>query len=111
MSSYLLIVSLYVAEGRETQYRAFEDQALAIGARYEVRLVAAARLSAQANGLAAPYELHVLSLPRRAALEQWRQDPQYQAMMAERAAIILRTEVIEGDECTQLVLADMTGTH
>ena len=111
MSRYLLTVSLYVAVGCERELRDFEDRALAIGARYDVLLVVAARLSAQANGLAAPYELHVLSLPHRAAFEQWREDPDYQALKAERDAIIVRTDVVAGDDCTQQVSAGVSRTR
>lgn len=108
MTRILLAVTLYVYPGREEAFRYYEQRALTIAARYDCKLLHAARLAEHATGTEYPYEFHLLSLPNAEALSAWQNDEDYHALLRERDGIIAKFQTQSGKECTALFAAEIT---
>ena len=67
MDSFLVAVTIYVREGREEAFEAYENAALARLIGHKGRLISRVRCAAQASGEREPYEFHLLSFPSEAA--------------------------------------------
>lgn len=98
---YVRVVHLWIHEGQEEAFEAFEREAARIMARHKGRIDSAVRLTpppgAPAND-ATPYELHVVSFPDTAAYEAYSNDPATLALREKRAKIISRTVLMAGRE-------------
>ena len=95
-SSYIRIVSLWIHPGQEAEFEAYERDAARIMARHGGRIERAIRTSG--HGVDAPFEVHIVSFPSRAAADSHANDPDATALRQRRAEIIARTEIIEGRE-------------
>lgn len=93
---HTLVVSLWIHPGQEAEFEAFEREAAALMARYGGRIEQAIRIDDAGGQGGGPFEVHVVSFPDRAAAESYRADPEVRAKGSQRAAIIARTEVLEG---------------
>ncbi len=92
--SYIRIVSLWIHAGQEAAFEAFEREAARIMAKHGGRIERAIRIV----GLKAdaPFEVHVVSFPDRAASDSYANDPETETLRAGRAGIIARTKILEG---------------
>jgi antibiotic biosynthesis monooxygenase (ABM) superfamily enzyme len=97
---YVRVVSLWVRPGQEAAFEAFERAAARVMARYGGRIDHAVRLEASEEATAddAPFEVHIVSFPDKAAFEAYINDPQVLALRAERDRIISRTVFAAGRE-------------
>ncbi len=95
MARYIRIVSLWIHPGQEAAFEAFERDAARIMARHGGRIDSAVRLSGKRD---LPFEVHVVSFPDPAAADSYATDPETTSLKARRAAIIARTELLEGRE-------------
>lgn len=93
---YVRIASLWIHAGQEAAFEAFERNAAGIMERHGGRIDQAIRIAGQ--GPDAPFEVHVVSFPDRAAADSCTADPSTLELGTRRAAIIARTEVLEGSE-------------
>jgi antibiotic biosynthesis monooxygenase (ABM) superfamily enzyme len=93
---YVRIVSLWIHPGKEAAFEEFERQAAANMARHGGRIERAIRVSAAGDD--APFEIHVVSFPDRAAADAYAIDAATQELRLRRPEIITRTEVLEGRE-------------
>lgn len=95
MSRYVRVVSLWIHPGQEVALEAFEREAARIMARHGGRIDSATRI---AGGGDSPFEVYIVSFPDLAAADSYAADPETVELRARRAAIIARTEVLEGRE-------------
>jgi hypothetical protein len=86
-------VSLWIHDGQEAAFEAFERDTARLMAGFGGRIDQAVRMTPSPDG---PFEVHVVSFPYRAAFEAYRALPGAQALASRRAAIIRRTESSEG---------------
>ncbi len=93
---HVRIVSLWIHPAQEAAFEAFEREAAGIMARQGGRIDQAVRTTGQ--GPDAPYEVHVVSFPDRAAADSYAADPETVELRKRCASIIGRTEVLEGSE-------------
>jgi antibiotic biosynthesis monooxygenase (ABM) superfamily enzyme len=92
---HVRIVRLWIHPGQEAAFEAFEREAARLMARLGGRIDAAVRVDPGGGG-DSPFEVHVVSFPDRAAAESHAADPETLELRSRRAAIIARTEVLEG---------------
>ena len=93
---FIRIVSLWIHPGQEGAFEAFEREAVRIMARHGGRIDRAIRMTGQETN--APFEVHLVSFPDRAAADSYAGDPDTAKLRKNRAAIIARTEVLDGQE-------------
>lgn len=88
---YKLQVDLWVRSGQEDAFAVYERAAEANMANYGGQLIS------RTHPEHGPYERHVVVFPSKAAFECYRQDPERQALRAQREACIADTQVTELD--------------
>lgn len=92
---HVLVVSLWIHPGQECAFEAFERDAARVMAKHGGRIDQAVRVAQDGAG-DAPFEVHCVSFPDRAAAEAYASDPEMPGMLHRRAAIIARTERLVG---------------
>lgn len=92
---HVLVVSLWIHPGQESAFEAFECDAARVMAKYGGRIDQAVRV-AQDGASDAPFEVHCVSFPDRAAAGAYASDPEMPEMQQRRAGIIARTERLLG---------------
>lgn len=92
----MLVVSLFIHEGREAEFEEFESAAAGImrrhGGAIERRIGAGSPVAGQ------PYEVHIVTFPNRRLLETYRGDPDLKALANLRARAIRDTIVWIGED-------------
>ena len=88
-----IFVHLWCAPNRAAEFRAYEDAALEIFARYNGQVVEILRPDAALSSAPAPYEIHHLQIASLEAWRAFRADEQLQAMAPQRAACIAQTQI------------------
>ncbi len=81
---------IYVKEGMEETFDAFEEQVLPLLARHEGRLVFRARLSAVHTEIGSPYEVHLVEFPSEAHYHAFAADEDRQRLLALKEASVER---------------------
>lgn len=71
MDRFLVAVTLYVREGQEEAFDAYERGALTRMTGYKGELLARMRCAPTARGEREPYEFHLLSFPSEAAFSSF----------------------------------------
>ena len=99
-SRTVLIVTLFVHEGREAEFDEFERQAARIMARHGGRVERVIRPTAVLPAGPLPREIHVVTFPDLAAFDAYRADAELVALAPLRAAAIARTDVTIGHDVT-----------
>lgn len=79
---------IYVKEGMEATFHAFEDQVLPLLARHEGRLLFRARLTAVQTEIGHPFELHVVEFPSEAHHQAFIADEDRQQLLALKEASV-----------------------
>lgn len=99
---YIRVVSIWIHKGQEAAFEAFEREAVRRMARHGGRIDAAVRTAQLGESPGpeslAPYEVHVVSFPDKAAADAYAADPETQALQEKRATIIALTTAIAGRE-------------
>ena len=99
-SRYARIVSIWIHQGQEAAFDAFEHDAARRMARFGGRIDAAIRTApggdAPALDSATPYEVHFVSFPDRAASDSYAMAPESQSLQEKRSAIIAQTRITPG---------------
>jgi len=94
-----VVVRLWIREGREAEFESYERKVAPIMACHGGAIERAIRCSGTSlNAPAPPFEVHVLRFPSNEQYEEFRRDPQREALSAERAAAISNTDVLLGEE-------------
>ena len=89
-SRTVLMVTLFVHEGREAEFDEFERQAVRIMARHGGRVERVIRPTAVLPAGPLPREIHVVTFPDLAAFDVYRTDAELLALAPVRAAAIAR---------------------
>ena len=99
MEAMYVVVRLWIREGREAEFEAYERKMARIMASHGGAIERAIRCNrALLNTPAPPFEVHVLRFPSNKQYEKFRRDPQREALSAERAAAISNTKILLGEE-------------
>lgn len=94
MDGFLVAVTLYVREGQEEAFAAYENGALARVIGHKGKVVSRIRCAAHASGEQEPYEFHLLSFPSEAAFRSFAASGvSYQS---DRERLIAKTEIVTG---------------
>jgi uncharacterized protein (DUF1330 family) len=94
-----VVVRLWIREGREAEFEVYERKVARIMACHGGAIERTIRCSGTLlNAPASPFEVHVLRFPSNEQYEEFRRDPQREALSAERAAAISNTDVLLGQE-------------
>ena len=92
-----VVVRLWIREGREPEFEAYERKAARIMARHGGGIEQAIRvLSAGLNESAEPFEVHVLKFPSQVSFQAFQEDAERHALASDRADVVTRTEVFVG---------------
>lgn len=92
----ILVASLWLKDNDVAGFEDFERRAAVVMARHGGRIERAIRVDRTAATSDAPFEMHVVSFPDRAAFDAYRVDPATQALAPQREAVIARTAVLFG---------------
>ena len=94
----VLVASLFVHPGRETEFHEFEMNAARIMKKYggEVERVIRPLMSGATEPL--PHEIHIVAFPSHAQFEAYRGDPELASLTALRQTAIARTDIIFGED-------------
>jgi antibiotic biosynthesis monooxygenase (ABM) superfamily enzyme len=96
-TSVYILVRLWIRQGREAAFEAYEHKVARIMARYGGIIEHAIRTSrASDERLDEPFEVHVLKFPSRDRYDAYRDDPERRSLEGERASIIARTDSLVG---------------
>ncbi|WP_080240449.1 DUF1330 domain-containing protein [Spirosoma rigui] len=90
---------VFVKNGQEAVFHAFEEQVLPLLARHNGTLLYRVRppsVSVLASAIGHPYEVHLVSFPARANFEAYRDDPERTRHMALKDESVERIMLIEG---------------
>ncbi|GAB3909648.1 hypothetical protein GCM10028803_47590 [Larkinella knui] len=90
---------VFVKQGQEDAFHAFEDQVLPLLQQYRGELiyrVRPAESSVITTTMGLPYEIHLVTFPTRADFEAYRDDPQRRQYMGLKDQSIERVILIEG---------------
>jgi len=92
-----ILVRLWIYEGRETEFEAYERKVSRIMARYGGVIEHAIRTSRGSDERSnEPFEVHVLKFPSRALYDAYRDDGERRSLSEERAGIITNTDTLFG---------------
>lgn len=97
---HIRVVTIWIREGQETEFEAFEKAAAEIMGRHGGRIDHAVRVEQSEGGGAgeAPFEVHIVSFPDKAAFEAYTADPDVLSLRQGRDRIISRTVTAVGRE-------------
>lgn len=93
----IIVAILTVRAEQADAYREYERKAAAAMGRYGGRLERVVAIPA-AEGGATFREVHLLSFPDEGAFAAYRGDPVLQAAAEQRAAAVIETEILIGEE-------------
>ena len=92
-----VLVRLWIHNGLEAKFEAYERKVSRIMARYGGVIERAIRTSeASDDGSDEPFEVHVLKFPSRDLYEAYRDDAERRSLSGERAGIITNTDIFVG---------------
>ncbi len=92
-----ILVRLWIHEGREAEFEAYERKVSRIMARYRGVIEHAIRTSRTADdGSDEPFEVHVLKFPSRELYDAYRADAERRSLTRERDGIITKTDSLVG---------------
>lgn len=95
-SPTLLVVSLWIREGRVADFEAYERKTSRIMKRYGGVVERTVRVFEPGTASDQPFEVHVVCFPSQAMCEAYRTDAEVKALSSEREAAIMKTVVLEG---------------
>jgi antibiotic biosynthesis monooxygenase (ABM) superfamily enzyme len=96
-SPLYILVRLWIHEGHETEFEAYESKVSRIMARYGGVIERAIRTSgASDEGSDEPFEVHVLKFPSRDLYAAYLDDAERRFLSEERAGIITNSDVLVG---------------
>ena len=94
-ASLYILVRIWIHEGLEAEFEAYERKVSRIMARYGGVIECAIRTSkASDDGSDQPFEVHVLKFPSRDRYDAYRDDAERRAPSGERAGIITNTDIL-----------------
>src|ERR1700743_3824096 len=95
--SLYIVVRLWIHEGLEAEFEAYERKVSRIMARYGGGIERAIRTSTPSDGGAGePFEIHVLKFPNRDLYDAYRNDAERRSLDSERARIVANTDILVG---------------
>ena len=96
-SHLYILVRLWVHEGREAEFEAYEHKVSRIMARYGGVIERAIRTSRTSDdGSDEPFEVHVLKFPSRDHYDAYRDDAERRSLSGERAGVIAKADILVG---------------
>ena len=94
-SPTLLVVSLWIREGRVAEFEAYERKAARVMKRYGGMVERAVRIES-GNTSELPYEVHLVSFPSQPMFDAYRASAETKALSNERDAVIAKTVILAG---------------
>ena len=92
-----VVVRLWIHQGREAEFEAYERKVSRIMARYGGVIERAIRTSKTPDDRPdEPFEVHLLRFPSRDLYDAYRDDAERRALSGERAGIITNTDILVG---------------
>lgn len=92
-----ILVRLWIRQGLEAEFEAYERKVSRIMARYGGVVERAIRASRGADEESSePFEVHVLKFPSRDLYDAYRDDAERRSLSGERAGIITNTDTLFG---------------
>jgi uncharacterized protein (DUF1330 family) len=91
----VLVVALYIHDGREAEFEQFESAAARIMKRYGGGIERRIRCAPSADATQ-PYEVHIVMFPDAQAFEQYRADEELRGLADLRGRAIRETRVWTG---------------
>ena len=92
-----ILVRLWIHQGLEAEFEAYEHKVARIMARYGGVIERAIRTSRGPDeGANEPFEVHVLEFPSRELYDAYRDDAERRSLSGERAGLIRNTDVLVG---------------
>ena len=95
-ASLYILARLWIHQGRQTEFEAYEIRMSRIMARYGGVIERAIRPSATPEGPEQPFEVHVIKFPSRELYDAYLDDAERRSLSEERAAIIAKSDVLVG---------------
>ncbi|MGE0823089.1 MAG: hypothetical protein AB7G75_08905 [Candidatus Binatia bacterium] len=94
----ILMVSLFIYHGRETELRQFETAASRIMRKYGGHIERVIRPIDAVPRNPLPYEVHIVTFPSMEQFQAYRGDAELAGLAALRQSAIARTEILIGEE-------------
>jgi uncharacterized protein (DUF1330 family) len=92
-----VVVRLWIREGRELEFEAYERKVARIMARHGGGIEQAIRvLTAGLSASEEPFEVQVLKFPSQVSFQAFQEDAERHALASDRADVVTRTEVFVG---------------
>lgn len=105
----VIVASLWIRDGREAEYIAFEREAVALMQRFGGVLDDVVRMERSEDGGDSPSEIHLVRFPNRAAFDRYRTDPSTLELAERRNSVIERTEIRFGRDAGWLEKTSVAG--
>src|SRR5271170_853038 len=95
--SLYILVRLWIREGLQREFEAYERKVARIMARHGGVIECAIRTSrASGDGSDEPFEVHVLKFPSKDLYDAYRDDAERLSLSSERAGIVANTDILVG---------------
>jgi antibiotic biosynthesis monooxygenase (ABM) superfamily enzyme len=91
-----VLVRLWIHEGRETEFEAYETKVSGVMARHGGVIERAIRPSKASEGSDEPFEVHVLRFPSQELYDAYLNDAERRSLNEERAGIITNSDILVG---------------
>ena len=91
----LLVVSLWIREGRVAEFEAYERKAARIMQQYGGVIERAVRVESGSSS-DQPFEVHLVSFPSQSMFDAYRDSAESKALSNEREAVVAKTLVLAG---------------
>lgn len=92
-----IVVRLWIHEGLEAKFEAYERKVSRVMARYGGIIERAIRTTRASNTSSdEPFEVHLLRFPTRELYDAYQDDPERRSLSGERGRIIIKTDAFVG---------------
>lgn len=97
MTPLYVLVRLWIRDGQEARFEAYERKVFRLAVRYGGAIERVIRRAGSTSTESEPpFEVHVVRFPSEERYEAYRRDPDRDALAAERAEVIARSDVLVG---------------
>lgn len=95
-SPVYILIRLWIHNGREADFEAYERKVAGIMARYGGVIDRTIRPSRRSDTSDEPFEVHLLKFPNRDLYDAYLNDPERQSLSGERAGIVKDADTLVG---------------
>jgi uncharacterized protein (DUF1330 family) len=90
-----LVVSIWIREGRTTEFETYERKAARVMKRYGGAIEHTVRVN-RGNTFEHPFEIHVISFPDQEMFGAYQMDAEIRSLASEREAAVVKTVIMQG---------------